>query len=199
MVINDYKNSDGKWVRHSPRTKILTCTKAGSVWRAIRDRCATGGAQQERRPRYSGCAMSENFKNFQFFAEWCQSQIGYGLKNYHIDKDLLVDGNKLYSENTCVFVPAALNTFLCSHNASRGVYPQGVNLCRGKFAAQIAINGKTKGLGYYPTVELAYAAYKTAKETEARRWFQRLANKEFIVDPRVIERMRVWVLTEEQA
>lgn len=76
---------------------------------------------------------------------------------------------------------------------------QGVRLAHlkypnGNFRAQIMLDGKTKSLGSYATLEQARFAYKTAKETEARRWFQRLTDKEFIVDPRVIERMQVWQL-----
>ena len=41
----------------------------------------------------------------------------------HLDKDLLVCNNKVYSPETCVFVPREINQFLTKSNNSRGKYP----------------------------------------------------------------------------
>ncbi len=201
MPVQDSRNAALQWRKSAMVDGVQTHTKTYIVWRDIKKRCVPGGGMQQKFPSYAGCAMSENFKDFQFFAEWHTSQIGYGIATYQIDKDILFEGNKEYHEDKCVLVPYQLNSFLCAANAIRGEYPQGVSLYKlhkeDKFLACITIDNKRKNIGLFKSVALAYNAYKQAKEAEARRWFQRLTDKEFIVDPRVIERMRVWTLTEE--
>lgn len=43
-----------------------------------------------------------------------------------LDKDFLVEGNKVYSPSTCVFLPSKLNTFIITRGNARGQYPLGV-------------------------------------------------------------------------
>ena len=44
----------------------------------------------------------------------------------HLDKDILFEGNKVYSPDTCVFVDGVVNTFLNDCAATRGEWPLGV-------------------------------------------------------------------------
>jgi hypothetical protein len=143
--------------------------------------------------------MSENFQDFRFFAEWCEGQIGYGVENYHIDKDILIPGNKLYSENTCVFVPAALNKFFIASDASRGLYPLGVSTDNtpGRFRVILCIDGVQRRIGSSRSIQEASEMYKIAKEKEAKRWYARLSKSEFIVDPRVIKAVGNWQYSEK--
>lgn len=192
-IVNNFKDSDGKWVAKQVILGKVHLTKSGAVWDGMKQRCKVGGSKQADRPNYVGCTMSENFKNFQFFVNWHMKQIGFDLENYHIDKDILFANNQEYHEEKCVLVPQSLNSFVYSR---RGSLPTGVsfnnNNCN--YRASIGIDGKLKRLGSFNTAEAAFAAYKDAKETEARRWHVRLQAGEFMVDPRVIERLRVWTL-----
>jgi hypothetical protein len=56
----------------------------------------------------------------------------------------------------------------------------------------MTVNSKTKGLGAFNTEQEAHNAWVLAKEAEAYRWYERLRDNEFVVDPRVTERMRTW-------
>lgn len=67
-----------------------------------------------RQPTYIGCKVSEEFCNFQNFAEW-YSHYKYDCKYpLEIDKDLLYEGNKIYSPRTCCVIPKEINTTLNS-------------------------------------------------------------------------------------
>ena len=42
-----------------------------------------------------------------------------------LDKDILCKGNKIYSRETCIFVPSRINTLFIKCNKSRGKDPIG--------------------------------------------------------------------------
>lgn len=195
--MNNFKDLNGNWAKLLYLNGVQYRTDSGSVWYDMSTRCDPLGSLQKRLPRYVGCAMSDEFANFQIFVEWHQKQIGFGIEGYELDKDILFEGNKLYSSKTCVLVPKSLNMFFVAHNAGRGPWPQGVFLDkrRGKFQARF----NNKGLGSYYTPEQAHTAFCVAKEAEARRWSKRLEAGEFVVDQRVIERLKVWAVPVEEA
>jgi hypothetical protein len=126
-------------------------------------------------PAYAGCTVSDNFLNFQWFAEWCNNQIGFKVKDengtWQMDKDMLVKGNRVYSEDTCVFIPRCLNLVAHKNKHQRNGLPIGVSLyktaekTRYKARCSLGEKGKEANLGYHSTVEEAFAAYKKFKES----------------------------------
>lgn len=87
-----------------------------------------------------------------------------------LDKDILIQGNKIYSPETCIFVSSTINKLFTKCDGSRGEYKLGVHFNRksGKFRAQCAVNGKQKHLGCFLTEEEAYQAYKIFKTAHIR-------------------------------
>ena len=151
-------------------------TKEYALWKHMLQRCYSDDFKKER-PTYEGCQVSENFKSYEYFYEWCQKQIGFGNKGWHLDKDLLVRGNKVYSEDSCIFLPSEINLLLIKSTASRGEHLIGV--CWHKrdkvFIAKVRKNkGKSEYLGLFKTELEAFKAYKTAKEAfvkeQANKW-----------------------------
>ena len=121
--------------------------------------------------------MSDKFKSYEYFYEWCHNQIGFGECGFQLDKDLLVKGNKVYSENTCVFIPKEINILLTKRDASRGKYLIGVswNKTGNAFKARVSKNkGRSEYLGSFKTELEAFNAYKEAKESfikeQAEKW-----------------------------
>lgn len=155
----DYPVSDGK---------ILL--KEYTVWSDMLRRCTENNAL--RHPAYVGVSCSENFKSYSFFYKWCNRQIGFKNKDennryWHLDKDLLLKGNKLYGEDTCVFLPSNINVLLTKRANARGSYPIGVSCSNkaNKFKAQCNNgHGKIDHVGYFNTQEEAFRAYKKFKE-----------------------------------
>jgi len=139
--------------------------KEYKLWSGMLQRCFSEKYKQSR-PTYEGVTCSKEWLSMTKFIEDVSQMKGYGLKGWELDKDILQKGNKLYSKDTCCFVPTEVNLLLTKRDNSRGEYPVGVcfHKTRGKFMASIAINGKQKTLGYLTTPEEAFQVYKLAKE-----------------------------------
>ena len=149
--------------------------KEYSLWCDMLKRCYCEN-YHFKKPTYIGCEVSDNFKSYEYFYEWCHKQIGFNNKDWQLDKDLLIKGNKVYSENTCIFIPRELNQTLTKANLIRGRCPVGVchNKSKNKFVSNISLNsGNSKYLGAFNTELDAFNDYKQAKESRIKE----LANK----------------------
>lgn len=115
---------------------------------------------------YENTYCDGNWLRFSCFLDDIHLIKNYDKKGWHLDKDILFKGNRLYSKDTCCFVPKELNNLIISARLRRGDYPIGVNYHKEdkKFYALINISGKRKHLGNYDNVEDAFYAYKKAKE-----------------------------------
>ena len=137
-------------------------------------------------PTYVGCTVSEEFKDYSKWREWYDNY-QYKHDGWHLDKDLLIKGNKIYSESTCVFIPREINQVLVKRTASRGQHLLGVYWHNASKAFIARVNkgkGKQKHLGYFNTEIEAHLAYKQAKES----YLKELADKyKDLLDPRAYE------------
>ena len=122
---------------------------------------------QEKYSTYKGCTVEEYLLNFQHMAEWIEN-------NYYeipgeimcLDKDILCKGNKVYSRETCIFVPQRINSLFTKADNSRGNSPIGVTpKSSGNYGVRCHDeNGKRICLGTYSTEEEAFRVYKNYKE-----------------------------------
>ena len=151
-------------------------TKEYDLWYSMLKRCYSD-TLKKKYPTYEGCEVSEKFKSYEYFYEWCHKQVGFGNDGWHLDKDLLIKGNKVYSESTCVFIPQEINSLLTKRTASRGEHL--IDVCWNKtkkaFRAMVSKNkGKREYLGCFKTELEAFNAYKQAKESfvkeQANKW-----------------------------
>jgi len=133
------------------------------TWTSMLQRCYSP-VWQEKNPTYKGCSVAEEWHNFQNFAKWYEDNF-YKVPGevMHLDKDILVKGNKVYSKETCVFVPTGINCLILKPVMSREL-PTGVSYDRskGRYRAKPVNGGKSRT---FRTAEEAAATYKQDKET----------------------------------
>ena len=141
-------------------------TKEYMLWCHMLERCYSD-TYQKKKPTYEGCEVSDKFKSYEYFYEWCHKQVGFDNQGWHLDKDLLIKGNRVYNEYSCVFLPNEINLLLTKRTASRGEYLIGVSWHKRDkvFRAMVSRNkGKQEYLGHFDTEIEAFNAYKVAKE-----------------------------------
>ena len=131
------------------------------VWEKMLER-AYCPAYHARNPTYIGVTVCEEWHSFMSFRAWMETQDWQGKQ---LDKDIIAPGNKVYSPDTCVFVPPAINTLLIDSAASRGEWPIGVSwqAASKKFQARISIAGRDKHLGYFTCPHEAHMTWRKAK------------------------------------
>ena len=145
-------------------------TRVYKTWKSMLERCYDK-KYHEKYPTYIDCEVSEELHNFQNFAKWYDDNY-YEIENerMHLDKDILVKGNKIYTTETCIFVPQAINKLFIKCDSRRGESVIGTSLKNGRYRVQCHLidpktgESKQKHLGYYDTQEKAFEVYKYYKE-----------------------------------
>jgi hypothetical protein len=128
-----FEKVNGKW------KKVWACPYY-STWMHMLQRCYSDKVRVRLRT-YEGCIVCDEWLKFSNFRLWMRKQQWIvftddcDIKRLTLDKDLLSGEKrgKLYSPNTCVFIPASLNNFLIDSRKSRGEYPLGVYFDRKKY------------------------------------------------------------------
>lgn len=142
-------------------TSILS--KAYGTWSRMFERCYDEKCQGKY-PTYKGCYVDSYWHNFQNFAEWHEENWKPYMEGWHLDKDILIKGNKIYSSTTCAFVPQEVNKLFTKRIKNIDGLPICVRKRGKKFTAQVTSKVKSTYLGSYDTSEEAFQAYKIAKE-----------------------------------
>ena len=170
-----------------------------TAWCGMLERCT--GKCWVKNPSYTGTTCSEYFKYYPNFYEWCNSQTGFrgkdeNGKSWHLDKDLLVKGNKIYSEDTCVFIPNKINCLFVNCGRVKGKFMAGVSFDdkANKFISQCSNgNGKPEKLGTFKTEIEAFQAYKVFKEARVKRVTEEFKGR---IDNRAYEALLSWEVVE---
>ena len=140
--------------------------KEYKIWHSMLTRCYDPKLH-EKRSTYKDCKVEDYLLDFQHMATWIDDNY-YEIpgEKMCLDKDILCKGNKVYSRDTCIFVPERINTLFTKRDNSRGNDPIGVSdLPSGTY--RVFCNngyGKSVYLGVYLTKEEAFQVYKQYKE-----------------------------------
>lgn len=144
--------------------------------------------------RYGGAGVTvcNSWHNYQNFAEWYYT---HHKEGFEIDKDLTVPKCKVYSPETCSFVPKDINVLLVSSNAARGDCPVGVCNIRGKYVVFMHDGDGQVYFGRYEDQNDAFQEYKKQKTNRIRR----LAQKHYYagdIHTTVYENLMKWEVVE---
>lgn len=116
-----------------------------TTWRGMLFRCY----DKRYNSAYSGCEVCDEWKTLSKFSVWYYNNHREG---WQLDKDILGDG-KLYSPQTCCFVPPEINMCLVGKDS------EGVTYAKNKWQASFS----QKYIGRYTTKKDAILAYKKIK------------------------------------
>ena len=183
--INDADYVVRKWetvgyVDGKQKQKMVWICPFYRVWHSMLNRCYSS-KYQESKPTYKGCSVSEAWLTFSNFRAWMETQ---DWQDKQLDKDLLIEGNKIYSADTCVFVSPMVNNFTTDRGNDRGEWMIGVYWDKGtsKFKSQCSnpFTKKVEHLGRFDSEQEAHEAWlkrklELAKELAAIQTDSRVA------------------------
>lgn len=149
-----YKKENDKqvWICHYYR-----------VWKNMLVR-AYNDKYKQKYTTYEGVTVCKEWHSFMRFRAWMETQ---DWNDKHLDKDILFEGNKVYSPTTCVFVDKVVNLFITDSTAARGEWPLGVHWHErdNKFRGQCSnpFTKKNEHLGSFTCPDKAHLAWKKRK------------------------------------
>lgn len=150
------------YVNGKQKQKRVWICPCYQTWKNMLKRCSE--EWQEKYPTYRGSSVSAEWLTFSNFRKWMVEQDWEGNQ---LDKDILFEGNKVYSAETCVFVTPMVNTFTTDSGATRGEWLIGV--CWSKEKAKFQSNcsnpftKKQEHLGLFTCEMEAHEAWRKRK------------------------------------
>ena len=123
--------------------------KEYQVWVGILSRCFSD-KEKTRKPCYRDSVCSDDWLLFSNFVRDIRAMVGFDnlmKSGWQIDKDLILKGNKKYSNEVCCLIPKELNIFIANGKGNRGDLPIGVhkradNGLRKKFVSTMFYKGE---------------------------------------------------------
>jgi hypothetical protein len=162
---------EGKYKAKDENGKTAYNYKA---WFSMMERCYKG-EDRKLYKSYIGCSMCENWWNLQTFCEWLDSEwYTCGNERMHIDKDILVKGNKVYSPETCLLVPQRINMmFMTKARTTDADLPNGIS----RAVSGYSVYYNTKNLGIHKDLNEAIDIYMYEKRLHIKEVAEEYKNK----------------------
>ena len=168
------------------QTGLRKRTPEQYVWRGMLERCYCDRMKKIHPAYYGISTVCEEWLDFQVFAKWYNENIyQVGTERMHLDKDILIKGNKIYSPDTCLIVPQRINMLFLQkpnkYNLPSGISPMANNRYRADY------NGKK--VGNYDTLEEAIQAH----DNEKRKAIKRVADEyKAVIPDKVYQALLAW-------
>lgn len=174
------RNAYGNGINDMINTRNMPFEKC---WRHMMERCYNPKIL-DKFPTYKGCTVCPEWHYLSNFKRWFEDPANGYREGYHLDKDILVKGNKVYSPDTCCFVPKEINILIKTMPKGKKGLPKGVTFKGKSYVAVVEIGGVRYRSERFSTPEAAFLAYKKAKE----QYVKELAEKYYKED-KITERV----------
>jgi hypothetical protein len=139
---------------------------------------------------YKDCTIAPEWLRFSVFKRWMEGQ---DWSEKCLDKDILLEGNRVYGPATCVFVSQHVNKFVLLNTKNTNL-PAGVTCVNwgggDRFVARYKWEGLSRNIGTFSSPALAHAAWRAMKLS--------LVPKLGITDARVIQALNNRYRQEEK-
>lgn len=144
------------------------------VWVAMLQRCYVD-LKGKQKPYYGIATVCDEWLNFQNFAEWYENHY-YDIPNerLHIDKDIKIKNNKIYSPETCILIPQKINEIFRENNrkTTDADLPATIKRCDNGYKVRF----RKENLGTYDTVDKCLNKYNEKKAIYIRELVEEYGN-----------------------
>lgn len=131
---------------------------AYSTWLHIIKKCRTING------KFNNCEIHKDWLSLKLFSIDFKSMYRDG---FCINKDLILCSNKIYSKDTCVFIPKSIHSWIYTKNKGGKCSLLGVTYDRGVFIATIKCGEKNKKIGRFKHPIDAHKAWQKHKKQQA--------------------------------
>ena len=168
---NEFKNPYDKSVLNVACIGKVKGTENGKVkksyktWYSMINRCYNKDFHNIEKT-YKDCSVCNEWLCYENFEKWYNENY-YEIdgENMHLDKDIIIKGNKVYSPETCCFVPPRINKLFIKNDKIRGDLPIGVSHNRSRHNFLVQCCTKTNRIKKYSKDKNeAFLFYKNIKE-----------------------------------
>ena len=136
---------------------------------------------------YKNVLICDEWHNLQNYGKWDDENY---IEGWQLDKDLLSKEQKIYSPETCCFIPQELNKFMTNIQQSNANGYIGARWHKRDkiWESSISINGKKTYLGRFNTEKEAHKAYQEVREGLADGW--RIKARKLGIDEKIIKNIK---------
>ena len=122
---------------------------AYTTWAGLLDRCYNSDCEAYQHYGGSGVTVAKEWHNFEVFLKYYNKSY---IKGFNLDKDLLAKTEpKIYSPDTCCFLPKGINTLLGQISEEKGILTYSQQYAYGSSWA-----GSLYPKRFFPTKDRAY-------------------------------------------
>ena len=128
-------------------------------WQNMLMRCYV---KADRHRPYEDAKVCDEWLNFQTFAKWYDEHYYEVYERLHIDKDIKVKDNNIYSPDTCMLVPQSINEVFKRNTKKKTDtdLPETIK----RVGSEYKVEFRGKSLGVYNTVEECFNKYNEVKK-----------------------------------
>lgn len=141
-------------------------------WHSMLNRCY---GKRSYYNSYKEITVCDEWLCYANFKKWFDKNY-YKVKNerMEIDKDIILKNNKIYSPNTCIFVPQKINNLFISINKKKAIYKNKSNTYY--YYKRDRKRQKNILVNNFKTYEEAYKDYKKQKEINIKKTINEYKN-----------------------